>query len=47
MFLAGIQDEQVSGYPTKAFGYDKNRYVQISNGTILNKREKCPENPYK
>ncbi len=23
MFLAGIQDELVSGYPTKAFGYDK------------------------
>src|SRR3990170_3731119 len=35
MFLAGIQDERASGYPTKAFGYDKSRYAQIPNRTML------------
>ena len=35
MFLAGIQGGRVTGYPTKAFGYDKNRYAQIPNRTML------------
>src|SRR3972149_3463356 len=35
MFLAGIWDGRASGYPIKAFGYDKSRYTQIPNRTML------------
>src|SRR3989304_8047639 len=33
--LAGIWDGRASGYPIKAFGYDKSRYMQIPNRTML------------
>lgn len=41
--LAGIHDKQASGYPTKAFGYDKNQYTQIPNRTILLLTQYLPE----
>src|SRR3972149_7652453 len=35
MFLAGNEDGRDSGYPIKAFGYDKSWYMQIPNRTML------------
>jgi hypothetical protein len=32
MFLAGIQDELVSGYPTNTFGYDKTGMYKFLTG---------------